>query len=59
MPLDDRWRTDPDGCCAARKVAPLEAVLAERDAWAAGLRRAESAHPGRSPRTSAATTAGS
>jgi phosphoadenosine phosphosulfate reductase len=45
MPADDRWRTDPDGCCAARKVAPLEAVLAERDAWAAGLRRVES--PGR------------
>ena len=42
MPLDDRWRTDPDGCCASRKVAPLEAVLSERDAWAAGLRRAES-----------------
>ena len=21
MPLDDRWRTDPDGCCASRKVA--------------------------------------
>ena len=43
LPRDDRWRTDPDGCCATRKVAPLEAVLAEREAWAAGVRRAESA----------------
>ena len=41
LPRDDRWRTDPDGCCAARKVAPLEEVLAHRDAWIAGLRRAD------------------
>jgi phosphoadenosine phosphosulfate reductase len=40
-PRDDLWRTDPDGCCAARKVAPLEEVLAHRDAWIAGLRRAD------------------
>jgi phosphoadenosine phosphosulfate reductase len=42
LPLDDRWRTDPDGCCAARKVAPLDAVLAERTAWMTGLRRTDS-----------------
>ena len=41
LPRDDRWRTDPDACCAARKVAPLEEVLAHRDAWIAGLRRAD------------------
>jgi phosphoadenosine phosphosulfate reductase len=41
VPLDDRWRTDPDGCCAARKVAPLDEVLAGRTAWMTGLRRAD------------------
>ena len=41
LPRDDRWQTDPDACCAARKVAPLEEVLAQRDAWIAGLRRAD------------------
>jgi phosphoadenosine phosphosulfate reductase len=48
-PLDDRWRTDPDGCCAARKVAPLEAVLADRDAWIAGVRRADGASRAATP----------
>lgn len=38
----DQWRTDTDGCCAARKVAPLEQVLAGRTAWVTGLRRADS-----------------
>ena len=43
VPLDDRWQTDTDGCCAARKVAPLEEALADKDAWLSGLRRADSA----------------
>ncbi len=34
-------RTDPDRCCALRKVEPLERALASYDAWATGLRRAE------------------
>ena len=34
---------DPDGCCALRKVEPLERALASYDAWAAGVRRAETA----------------
>jgi phosphoadenosine phosphosulfate reductase len=42
LPLDDRWRTDTDACCAARKVAPLEAALAGKSAWLSGLRRADS-----------------
>jgi phosphoadenosine phosphosulfate reductase len=42
VPLDDRWRIDTDGCCAARKVAPLEQALAGRQAWMSGLRRADS-----------------
>ena len=37
----DLHRTDPDRCCALRKVAPLEDALAAYDAWATGLRRAE------------------
>ncbi len=37
----DLWRTDPDRCCALRKVQPLADALASYDAWATGLRRAE------------------
>jgi phosphoadenosine phosphosulfate reductase len=39
---DERWRTDTDGCCAARKVEPLGRALRNRTAWISGLRRAES-----------------
>ena len=35
------YRTDPDLCCQLRKVAPLAAALEQYDAWATGLRRAE------------------
>ncbi len=34
---------DPDSCCALRKVEPLERALADYDAWAAGVRRGETA----------------
>jgi phosphoadenosine phosphosulfate reductase len=34
---------DPDACCAMRKVEPLERALANYDAWAAGVRRGETA----------------
>ncbi|QYJ05273.1 phosphoadenylyl-sulfate reductase [Nocardioides panacisoli] len=37
----DLFRRDPDLCCALRKVAPLRDALAGYDAWATGLRRAE------------------
>lgn len=37
----DLFRTNPDACCALRKVAPLNEALAGYDAWATGLRRAE------------------
>ena len=37
----DLFRTDPDRCCALRKVAPLAESLSSYDAWATGLRRAE------------------
>ena len=37
----DLFRRDPDLCCALRKVAPLQDALERYDAWATGLRRAE------------------
>jgi phosphoadenosine phosphosulfate reductase len=37
----DLYKTDPDLCCALRKVAPLEEALSSYDAWATGLRRDE------------------
>ncbi len=37
----DLFARDPDLCCALRKVAPLAEALAGYDAWATGLRRAE------------------
>ena len=42
VPRDDLWRTDTDACCAVRKVAPLEAALAGKEAWLSGLRRDDS-----------------
>ncbi len=40
----DLYKTDPDRCCALRKVAPLAEALGDYDAWATGLRRAETHH---------------
>lgn len=37
----DLYARDPDLCCALRKVKPLAESLAGYDAWATGLRRAE------------------
>ncbi|MGI8986480.1 MAG: phosphoadenylyl-sulfate reductase [Nocardioidaceae bacterium] len=37
----DLFRTNPDLCCAMRKVQPLQRGLAGYDAWATGLRRDE------------------
>jgi phosphoadenosine phosphosulfate reductase len=37
----DLYKTDPDLCCALRKVQPLATSLDGYDAWATGLRRAE------------------
>ena len=37
----DLYKTDPDLCCKLRKVQPLADTLANYDAWATGLRRAE------------------
>src|SRR3954466_135068 len=37
----DLYKSDPDLCCKLRKVQPLAERLASYDAWATGLRRAE------------------
>ncbi|MBD0292801.1 MAG: phosphoadenylyl-sulfate reductase [Jiangellaceae bacterium] len=36
------YQIDPDLCCAIRKVWPLDRALRPYDAWASGVRRAES-----------------
>jgi phosphoadenylyl-sulfate reductase (thioredoxin) len=36
---DRLWERDPDRCCALRKVEPLEALLAGREAWITAIRR--------------------
>jgi phosphoadenosine phosphosulfate reductase len=33
------WHSDPDACCAMRKVAPLASALEDFDAWASGRKR--------------------
>lgn len=38
---DDLWQSNPDECCAMRKVEPLARALSGRHAWVTGLRRAE------------------
>jgi len=37
------FASSPDACCAMRKVEPLERALVDYDAWAAGVRRGETA----------------
>lgn len=39
--VGDLFSLGTDGCCAARKVAVLDRVMAEKDAWMTGLRRDE------------------
>jgi len=43
IPPDDLWQTDPDECCAMRKVEPLARALVGKQAWMTGLRRVETA----------------
>lgn len=39
---DNLWQRDTDGCCAVRKVEPLNRALEGKAAWMTGLRRVES-----------------
>jgi phosphoadenosine phosphosulfate reductase len=38
---DNRWQTDTEGCCAVRKVEPLNRSLAGAAAWVTGVRRVD------------------
>ena len=40
--VDGLWLTEPDRCCALRKVEPLSRALAGLDCWITGLRREQS-----------------
>ena len=42
------WERAPDRCCAIRKMEPLSAELARRDAWVTAIRRDQT--PQRAPR---------
>lgn len=46
---DDLWHNDPDACCRARKVEPMQRALAGKAAWMSGLRRVESAARAETP----------
>src|SRR3954451_14067944 len=42
LPQDeDLWKLDPENCCSAVKVGQLDRALQGKQAWMAGLRRAE------------------
>ena len=38
---DNLWQTDVEGCCAVRKVEPLNRALEDKAAWVTGVRRAD------------------
>jgi len=38
---DDLWQTNVEGCCALRKVEPLNRVLSGRSGWVTGVRRVD------------------
>jgi phosphoadenosine phosphosulfate reductase len=38
---DNLWQTDIEGCCAIRKVEPLQRSLAGKSAWVTGVRRVD------------------
>jgi len=42
-PDNNLWQTDPDACCFARKVVPLDAALAPYAGWINGRKRYQSA----------------
>ena len=38
---DNLWQTDTEGCCAIRKVEPLNRSLEGKQAWVTGVRRVD------------------
>jgi phosphoadenosine phosphosulfate reductase len=47
---DQLWNTDPDACCALRKVEPMRRALSSVDCWLAGVRREDSANRAKTPK---------
>ena len=45
----DQWMTDTEACCQARKVEPMQRVLAGKTAWVSGLRRDDTPSRARTP----------
>ena len=43
-PVAGQWSTDPDACCANRKVEPLRRALRPFQAWITGIRRDQTAN---------------
>ena len=56
---DDLWQTDPDECCAMRKVEPLARALEGKQAWMTGLRRVEAPTRANAPIVSSTSAAAS
>src|SRR3546814_18692696 len=46
---EELWKVDPENCCSAVKVGPLDRALEGKAAWMSGLRRAEAATRGQAP----------
>jgi phosphoadenosine phosphosulfate reductase len=46
---DELWATNPDQCCALRKVEPLRCFLTGYSAWITGIRRDQSPTRGHTP----------
>ncbi|MSO59153.1 MAG: phosphoadenylyl-sulfate reductase [Ilumatobacteraceae bacterium] len=38
---ENLWQTNIEGCCAARKVEPLQRLLSDKTGWVTGVRRAD------------------
>jgi phosphoadenosine phosphosulfate reductase len=38
---DNLWQSDTEGCCAVRKVEPLQRALRGKSAWITGIRRVD------------------
>ncbi|HEX8689495.1 MAG TPA: phosphoadenosine phosphosulfate reductase family protein, partial [Solirubrobacterales bacterium] len=47
---DELWNSDPDACCALRKVEPMRRALSSVDCWLAGVRREDSANRAKTPK---------
>ncbi len=47
---EELWKSDPDTCCALRKVEPMRRALSSVDCWVAGVRRGDSSSRSKTPK---------